>query len=153
MRICIILIALLFVGCNSSTPSDEYKDAKEPIKISEDTILQENKEPSTSDTLENEVYSNQRFRDVSIKKLEDNKYRIQGEAQIFEANFGWVVEDGHQELAEGHEMTDAGAPAWGSFDFIIEVEKERENSMLSLILFESSAKDGSRQHELIVPLG
>jgi len=98
------------------------------------------------------VHSNERFKNVSVKKLEGNKFQIAGEGQLFEANFGWTVEDGHNELAKGFEMTDAGAPSWGKFDFTIEVEKARENSTRTLILFESSAKDGSRQHELLISL-
>ncbi|MEO6488548.1 MAG: Gmad2 immunoglobulin-like domain-containing protein, partial [Ferruginibacter sp.] len=70
----------------------------------------------------------------------------------FEAAFSWVVEDGHEELKKGFHMTDAGAPAWGKFDFTIDVQKKRENSTLTLILFESSAKDGSRQYELPIVL-
>ena len=98
------------------------------------------------------VYSNARFRDVVVNKLGNNKYRITGKAQIFEANFGWVIEDGHEELQKGNTMTDAGAPEWGNFDFVIEAKKKRENSTLHLILFESSAKDGSRVYELPVLL-
>jgi hypothetical protein len=62
------------------------------------------------------------------------------------------VEDGHDELKKGFQMTDAGAPAWGNFTFNIEVKKKRPNSTLTLILFESSPKDGSRTHELPIPL-
>ena len=77
---------------------------------------------------------------------------IRGQGQIFEANFNWVVEDGHNELKKGFEMTDAGAPEWGKFEFTITVQKQRQHSTLTLILFESSAKDGSRQYELPITL-
>jgi hypothetical protein len=98
------------------------------------------------------VYFNERFKDVTVQKTGTQSFLIKGKAQVFEAAFGWVVEDGHNELKTGHVMTDAGAPAWGSFSFTINVAKQRENSALHLILFEASAKDGSRQHELPVPL-
>ena len=49
-------------------------------------------------------------------------------------------------------MTDAGAPRWGNFNFKAEAKKANPNTVLHLILFEASAKDGSRQHELSVPL-
>jgi hypothetical protein len=64
----------------------------------------------------------------------------------------WVVEDGHVELKEGFVTADAGGPEWGAFDFTLEVEKQRPHSTLTLVLFESSAKDGSRVGELAVPL-
>ncbi|MGZ5286873.1 MAG: Gmad2 immunoglobulin-like domain-containing protein, partial [Flavisolibacter sp.] len=78
--------------------------------------------------------------------------RITGEGQIFEASFGWVIEDGHKELSEGFATTDAGAPAWGKFSFEVKAEKERQNSTLHLVLFETSMKDGSRQYELPIRL-
>jgi hypothetical protein len=71
---------------------------------------------------------------------------------VFEAAFSWVVEDEHEELFSGHAITDAGAPALGNFSFDITVKKKRANSILHLVLFEASAKDGSRQHELPVKL-
>ena len=117
--------------------------------------------PATNETLKvdadtsvtiSEPYTNQRFKDVTVEKLSPGKYRIKGQGQIFEANFGWVVEDGHEELQKGSQMTDAGAPEWGKFDFTIDVQKKREQSTLTLILFEASAKDGSRQYELPIVL-
>ncbi len=49
-------------------------------------------------------------------------------------------------------MTEAGAPEWGKFEFTIDAKKKREISTLILILFESSAMDGSRQYELPIVL-
>jgi hypothetical protein len=98
------------------------------------------------------VYANKRFRDVTVEKIAANKYRVKGKGQIFEAAFSWVVEDGHNELKQGHEMTDAGAPEWGNFNFVVEVAKQRPNSTLHLIIYETSAKDGSRQYLLPIKL-
>jgi hypothetical protein len=106
----------------------------------------------TDDTDTAKVYSNKRFRNVRVKKVSEGVYAIRGKAQVFEASFSWVVEDGHNELLQGHEMTDAGAPEWGKFNFKVKVNKKTSNSTLHLILFEVSAKDGSRQHELPIPL-
>lgn len=96
------------------------------------------------------VYSNERFKEVRVEKIGDSTFRIRGKGQIFEASFGWVVEDGHEELKNGYEMTRAGAPEWGDFDFKVGAAKKRPNSTLHLILYESSAKDGSRQ--FLLPL-
>jgi len=46
----------------------------------------------------------------------------------------------------------AGAPEWGEFHFTLSVKKENPNTSLTLILFEESAKDGSRVMELPIPL-
>jgi hypothetical protein len=98
------------------------------------------------------AYSNERFKEVSIVRIADHKFQVAGKAQVFEATFSWVIEDGHEELQKGSQMTNAGAPEWGDFRFIVEAGKKRDNSTLTLILFESSPKDGSRQYELPIIL-
>lgn len=98
------------------------------------------------------IYANARFKEVTVERTGEHQFLIKGKAQVFEANISWAVEDGHDELKKGFVMTDAGAPEWGNFTFTIDVLKKRENSTLTLILFESSAKDGSRQHELPIVL-
>jgi hypothetical protein len=141
------LVVLLLLSCNK-----HHKEVTEgnDVLISSDTI-QTDKPIKTNEEI-TEAYSNKRFRKVMFEKIAADKFRIQGEAQIFEANFSWVIEDGHNELKKGYEMTDAGAPEWGKFDFTIDIQKKNDNSTLILILFEISAKDGSRQYELPIPL-
>ena len=109
-------------------------------------------EDSIKPTLTPKIYGNGRFRNVTVEKVGANLYRVIGQGQIFEASFNWVVEDGHEELKKGFQMTDAGAPEWGDFDFMVEIQKVRANSTLTLLLFETSAKDGSRQYELPIVL-
>lgn len=136
----VFIIAILVSACGQGSGDAERRPDSTNAKESKEDI------PSAK------VYSNARFRNVTVDTVSENRFVVKGEAQIFEANFGWVVEDGHRELKNGFEMTDAGAPAWGKFKFELDVEKERPNSTLTLILYESSAKDGSRQHELFIPL-
>lgn len=76
---------------------------------------------------------------------------VEGEARVFEAAFSWTLEDGHNVLAEGHEMAEAGAPEWGHFTFEVDYEKASQPNMM-LILYVQSAKDGSSEHQLIIPL-
>lgn len=99
-----------------------------------------------------ETYGNRRFRNVVVERTGPDSFHIKGEAQIFEANFSWVIEDGHEELKKGYQMTDAGAPEWGKFTFNIRAQKKRTNSTLTIILFESSAEDGRRMDELPITL-
>lgn len=142
----LIFISLMFglIACSADrhneTASGNGDSANKALKEAEDH------------SAESKVYSNTRFRNVTVEKVGAHRFIVHGEAQIFEANFGWVVEDGLRELKKGFELTDAGAPEWGQFKFAIEVEKQRPNSTLTLVLFESSAKDGSRQYELPVVL-
>ena len=145
-QILLFSILLLFSAC------EKKENTAKPVEIlkTRDSVPMPKETPSETVILTK--HSNQRFREVTIEKLADDKFRVKGQGQIFEASFSWVVEDGHYELAEGFATTDAGAPEWGNFDFILDVPKKDANSTLTLILFESSAKDGSRQHELLIPL-
>lgn len=139
LAIFLFLLISFFVGC--ALDSSEKK-------IRKDSISRAKQDSSVAVP----VYSNARFKNVTVKRTGDHTFLIKGKAQIFEANFGWVIEDGHNELYQGHEMTDAGAPEWGNFSFTVNAKKKKSNSTLHIILFESSAKDGSRQHELPVLL-
>jgi len=143
MKFIYFLFALLLVACSENvTETKTSTETKPNSKETEDSIVNNEEVPVT------QVYSNARFKEVTVEKINDETFLIKGKGQIFEASFNWVVEDGHEELKQGYEMTDAGAPEWGNFSFTINVSKKRPNSKLHLILFETSAKDGSRQHEL-----
>jgi hypothetical protein len=147
MKPTFFLILLLLFSCNKKA-GEVTKSADSVISADTAKFI---KPTSQKKEIINE-YSNQRFRKVTVSKVAEHTFRIRGEAQIFEASFSWIVEDGHNELKKGFQMTDAGAPEWGKFDFIIEAEKKDANSTLHLVLFEISAKDGSRQYELSMPL-
>jgi hypothetical protein len=147
----------IMLGCNDASEKPAVSTDKKSEKQS--TVKKDDQQkpdrqadkPKPSPDKPKE-YNNARFKGVTVQKISDGKYRVQGKAQIFEASFSWVVEDGHNELKKGHEMTDAGAPEWGNFQFTVDVKKQRAASTLTLILFEVSAKDGSRQHELPITL-
>jgi hypothetical protein len=150
-------------GKDSAVNSDTEMVVSSPAKRDSITMIDKNEvavdtEPSTDKDViyknpsHEKVYSNQRFKDVTIKQVGPHEFRIKGKGQIFEASFGWVIEDGHEELQQGYATTDAGAPEWGNFSFVVNAQKIRPNSTLHLVLYETSAKDGSRQYELPIPL-
>ena len=148
------LLLLLLASCTSDTPQIRAVEKPETAAVNDSNSNRKTspKPAEQATRTPTKEYSNARFKEVRLTKTGDHKFRIQGKGQIFEASFSWVVEDGHDELKKGFQMTDAGAPEWGNFDFTLEVEKKRTNSTLTLILFESSPKDGSRQYELPLPL-
>ena len=151
MKVRAFFILLFFASCTGGTNHETQEEIKDTI--SRDTVISEPVvEKLDTIVAAPKTYSNKRFRNVTVEKVGANTYQIKGQGQIFEASFSWVVEDGHNELKKGFETTDAGAPEWGNFNFNIEVKKDRTNSTLTLILFEASAKDGSRQHELPIVL-
>ncbi len=159
MKRILFLFIIIFSACNNTDQQKETSKVKtDSLKINADTTLVNiameeirTEEPPPLPPAP-KIYSNARFKEVTVKKTGDHQFLVKGKAQVFEANISWVVEDGHNELKKGFQMTDAGAPEWGNFTFSIDVKKKRDNSTLTLILFESSAKDGSRQHELPIVL-
>ncbi len=150
MRCMILLSLIILVACNNTEHRRRTTTMVDTLKTIPETLQVTNE--SKPESLLPKTYSNKRFKDVTVERMGQDTFLVRGQGQIFEANFGWVVEDGHNELKKGSQMTDAGAPEWGKFEFGINVHKERENSTLTLILFESSPKDGSRQYELPITL-
>jgi hypothetical protein len=151
-----LLLTLLLAGCNANQQST-ITEGKTDTVVIRDTIVEKKgtcKETQNLDSvksnasLSRKIFSNERFKDVQVEQTGDHKFIIKGKAQVFEAQFSWVIEDGHEELEKGSAMTDAGAPGWGNFNFTVDVLKKRVNSTLHLILFEASPKDGSRQYQL-----
>lgn len=148
MKAIYVMLLAIVIGCNANAPENETSSESDTIKADDQATPNDDSIKTAAPAPK--VYANERFKDVTVERLAEHKFLIQGKGQIFEASFSWVVEDGHEELKRGFQMTDAGAPEWGNFSFTLDVAKTRENSTLTLILFESSAKDGSRQHELPV---
>jgi hypothetical protein len=147
--ICCILIACCIACSNKGNESASEKDSGYVVV---DTNDLKKLDAHDDDTTPIELYSGTRFKDVTVEKLPGDSFRISGKAQVFEAAFSWVITDGAKELQQGHTMTDAGAPAFGNFSFTVKPTMEKAGSSLHIILFEASAKDGSRQYELPVPL-
>ena len=97
--------------------------------------------------------ANQAFRNISVSGSSGN-YVITGEARVFEATIQYEVEDGHYIYVEGFVTASEGAPGWGTFTINIDIPEADlpDNATLMLILFEESAQDGSRLHEMPVVL-
>lgn len=149
MKWTILLSAILLFACNNKENQRTTVVDNTLTTIPETTKVEKVEKPK--DLLPKQ-YSNERFKEVTVERIDEKEFRVRGKGQIFEANFNWIIEDGYKELQKGFQMTDAGAPDWGNFDFTVVIQKKRENSKLTLVLFESSAKDGSRQYELPIVL-
>src|SRR5688500_2772961 len=147
------LYFILIIGCTAKVTTEHPDEANDTISV-DNTRTEEKEDTVYKDSIgiSPKVYSNERFKDVTVEKTGDNTFLITGKGQIFEANFNWVIEDGHEELQKGYTMTDAGAPEWGNFSFSVTAPKKNPNSTLHIIIFESSPKDGSRQYELPILL-
>ncbi|MEO7263462.1 MAG: Gmad2 immunoglobulin-like domain-containing protein [Ferruginibacter sp.] len=147
-------LLIVIAGCNTADKKNSSNEnTTDTIKsLPQPAIVLDSQSLNTDTVSSNKIYANDRFREVTVVKQSPGKFIVKGKARVFEAAFSWVVEDGHNEIRSGHEMADAGGPAWGNFSFTLAVVKARPNSILNLILFEASAKDGSRQSELHIPL-
>ena len=124
-----MLLAIILAGCNAGEQQNTTVIKNDTVVIQDTATVEKEKVDTTISEKtvvapQGKTYSNQRFKDVTVEKTGEHKFLIKGKSQIFEANFNWVVEDGHRELKKGFEMTSAGAPEWGKFMFPIEVEKE-----------------------------
>lgn len=157
----LLLTAAILHGCSSTSAPAESNETQPPAANEPATPAptqpqepapapeagQEDPEPTSDMT-----YGNDIFQKVTVRKTGEDTFEVKGQAKVFEAVVSYVVEDGHNELAEGSFTTSAGAPEFGDFTYTLKVKKAEPNSTLLLILFEKSAKDGSRQMELIIPL-
>jgi len=136
------ILFLLIISCQSNTKkTDENTDQ---INISTSDTIQKN--------IKLEELGNKVFKEVTVSKISDSTFEIKGQARVFEATFGWDIEDGHYILKEGFVTADVGAPSWGNFAFQVSATKADKNTTLILVLFEESAEDGSRQNELPIKL-
>ncbi|HHY35624.1 MAG TPA: hypothetical protein GX510_08360 [Firmicutes bacterium] len=79
------------------------------------------------------------------------RVRLVGKARVWEATLMVEIEDGHDVLGKKSVTASAGAPEWGDFDVWMDL-KMPTNPFGSIIFTTSSAKDGSRVEELLVPV-
>ncbi|HZG16159.1 MAG TPA: Gmad2 immunoglobulin-like domain-containing protein [Candidatus Bathyarchaeia archaeon] len=137
-------------------PSAQPQQPETPAPSAEqpDQVQQPSEQPPAkpTDPPTDNANKNDIFQDVTVTKTGEDTYQVKGKAKIFEAVVEYVVEDGHNELASGTAQASKGAPEWGDFTIDLHVKKDQPNSTLMLILFETSAKDGSRQNELAIAL-
>ncbi len=81
----------------------------------------------------------------------ENEFTVRGEANVNEGIVHYEFEDGHNILDEGTVTASAAAPDWGTFEFTISFDEVAFNTGL-IILYTEDPEDGSRQHELIIPV-
>lgn len=162
----LLLTFFLLQGCTSEgqgEPATPPAPEKPPVTVPSETPAQppaspqpenppgpKEEKPKTEPTPS--AYANEIFQEVTVKETGTDTFEVKGKARVFEGVVSYVVEDGHNELTEGSIQTSAGAPEWGEFSHTIQVKKAEPNTTLTLILFETSMKDGSRRMELILPL-
>ncbi len=84
MKFLTCLIILILFSCNDHQKKDAKLKEADFVISGDTTQIDKSIKPNKEISKE---YANQRFRKVTVEKIASNKFRIQGEAQIFEANF------------------------------------------------------------------
>ncbi|WP_168121176.1 Gmad2 immunoglobulin-like domain-containing protein [Paenibacillus sp. HB172176] len=99
------------------------------------------------------AFCNEAYCNVTISGS-GGQYLVTGEGRVFEGVVNYAVSDGSNYLLEGIKQLDEGAPEWSDFTIAVAIPANQlpANGTLTLELFEESANDGSRIHELIVPM-
>ena len=149
----ILIFALVIAGCNTGGE----RQTADSVSINQDTLVKTDNTaveefPADSADLALTTLSNDRFRNVTVRKISPDSAKVSGTARIFEATLSYAVYEKGKQLYEGFHTASAGAPEWGSFDFNIALPSSSGDPETYIIVFESSAKDGSRVGILKFPL-
>ncbi|NLZ93910.1 MAG: hypothetical protein GX922_07855 [Firmicutes bacterium] len=80
-----------------------------------------------------------------------DKIVISGLARVFEASFSYEFKDGDVVFDKGFTTATEGAPGWGKFEIVIDIDNIT-SSTGTVFIYETSAKDGSRVNELRIPV-
>ena len=161
------ILLLSACGTNEVEPNTEQQGEPEQEDISDDEtaenrttedeeVAEEAEDEAESDNVADGmdiVAENDAFKvfEPAPDSVVNNEFIVRGEARVFEANVSYEFEDGHNILDEGFVTASQGAPEWGEFEITISFDEVANDTGL-IVLYEESAKDGSRQNELIIPV-
>lgn len=130
---------------------DDHEQANQEDE--DDEIAQEDKSDKNEEETNDIVMENDAFIIFSPAPNATfaDEIEVHGLARVFEATIQYEFEDGHFILDKGFVTASEGAPGWGEFTITIPLD-DAINGEHKIILYEESAKDGSRLHELIIPV-
>lgn len=133
--------------------TEDESEAPEGDSTEEETEEPDGEETDSEGDGSQIVEENEAFRifEPAPNTVVDNEFTVRGEARVFEGTVQYEFEDGHNILDEGFVTASAAAPEWGEFEITITFEDVAFDSG-TLILYEESAEDGSRQNELLIPV-
>jgi len=153
----ILIIALSASACNGDTTQDKesenppIENSEEPSKEPEEQEQQGNQENGGEKevVLENQAFKV--YQPAPNADIEGDTIVVKGLARVFEATVQYEFEDGHYVYDKGYTTASEGAPEWGEFEITIKLD-EKVDGQAMVILYEESMKDGSRLHELQIPV-
>lgn len=138
---------------NAATESDENATDENASEQTEEATEDDNQETDDSSAQPEIVLENEAFRiyEPTPDAVVGNQFTVRGEAKVFEASFRYEFEDGHNILDEGNVVASTAAPDWGEFEITIAFDEVAYDTG-TVILYDESQKDGSRQYELFIPV-
>lgn len=152
MKKYLLILTVILAGCNSGNERDTSTIvANNPDSVAPADHTSVDQPADTTSTVA-APQSNDRFRDVTLVRLSNDSANLRGRARIFEANLSYAVYEQGKLMYENFHTTSAGAPEWGEFDFNIKVPAPSTDTGTYVMVYESSAKDGSRVGILKFPL-
>ena len=90
-KLLLLCLTLNLLSCNDSGSNDNVNPPIDSIKDYPDPPPKAKIKDTSSTPIALQVYSNKRFKDVTVKKSGENEYTIEGKGQIFEASFNYVT--------------------------------------------------------------
>src|SRR5690242_14496803 len=109
MKPIFLFVLVTLAACNNSdqqtsgqTKTETANEDTTQLKQQPDSSEFKNEKENKPEASSPKTYSNERFKNVTVKNLGNNEFLIEGQAQVFEASFSWIVEDGHEEIMQGH---------------------------------------------------
>lgn len=90
---------------------------------------------------------------LSYAQIVGNAIAVSGTARVFENQLNWELRTGDTVIQNGTAMADApDIGQFGPYSFSVDVTTIPADTMLTLEVFDYSAKDGAKENEVIVPL-
>ncbi len=133
-------------------PGDTIWEISQKNNLTSQDIIAYNKISNPNKIIPSEVLLTPKIikKNNSIKVMQFNKTKIgvhvSGVARVFEATLNYeVITKNGQTLNKGVTTAAIGAPSWGKYDFEV---CHISNKAYYIVLFTTSARDGSRQNEI-----
>lgn len=157
----LLLSVLVLVACTQEQdPQEPSQEDQTQIEkeTDEDALSEEKKkikeEEVTSNNEKNGAIENDAFRIFEPLPTSDvsTGFSVIGDARVYEGTVRYELQDIQGNvISEGFTTATNGGPEWGSFEISVNYDID-EHTEGTLLIFEESAEDGSRLHEIQIPL-
>ncbi|MBU5594306.1 Gmad2 immunoglobulin-like domain-containing protein [Amphibacillus sp. MSJ-3] len=158
-----IIFSLVFITACSENRPEVDNESNEGIEEDQEDEGNDQTNPETEENHSDErdqgqnegeiVAENEAFRifQPAPNSELDHEFTVIGQARVFEATIQYEFKDGDEIIDKGFVTASQGAPDWGDFEINFQFD-ELTNPPATIIIYEESAKDGSRLYELSIPV-